>query len=62
MTSYANSSEHPFVAEGGIAPAGNSPADPFEALDDLMTVIEALCQIGSRSGKYSWPQGNFVYK
>lgn len=48
MTSYANSSEHPFIAEGGIAPAGNSPADPFEALDDLMTVIEALCPV--------WPQ------
>jgi hypothetical protein len=34
---------HPLASEGGI---GESPADsrdPFEVLDDLMQVIEALC-------------------
>jgi hypothetical protein len=35
-----------FAADGGIAhvPAATS-RDPFEALDDLMTVIEALCPV-----------------
>ena len=36
----------PFAADGGIT---HVPAvtvrDPFEALDDLMTVIEALCPV-----------------
>jgi hypothetical protein len=34
---------HPLASEGGIS---ESPADsrgPFEVLDDLMLVIEALC-------------------
>ena len=37
---------HPFAADGGIThvPAVTS-RDPFEALDDLMTVIEALCPV-----------------
>ena len=36
----------PFAADGGIThvPAAIS-RDPFEALDDLMTVIEALCPV-----------------
>jgi hypothetical protein len=36
----------PFAAHGGIThvPAATS-RDPFEALDDLMTVIEALCPV-----------------
>jgi hypothetical protein len=36
----------PFAADGGITyvPAVTS-RDPFEALDDLMTVIEALCPV-----------------
>jgi hypothetical protein len=38
--------EQPFAADGGIThvPAATS-RDPFEALDDLMTVIEALCPV-----------------
>jgi hypothetical protein len=36
----------PFAADGGIThvPA-TTDRDPFEALDDLMTVIEALCPV-----------------
>ena len=36
----------PIAADGGIThvPAATS-RDPFEALDDLMTVIEALCPV-----------------
>ena len=36
----------PFAADGGVThvPAVTS-RDPFEALDDLMTVIEALCPV-----------------
>lgn len=44
----------PFVADGGIAhaPATNS-GDPFEALDDLMTVIEVLCPVWPSRGIFS---------
>ena len=44
--SVPTDNEQPFAADGGIthvpAVAGR---DPFEALDDLMTVIEALCPV-----------------
>lgn len=36
-------SAHHFAAGGGIKPARRSGRDPFETLDDLMTVVEALC-------------------
>jgi hypothetical protein len=38
--------DEPFAADGGIAhvPAATG-RDPFEALDDLMTVVEALCPV-----------------
>jgi hypothetical protein len=38
--------QQPFAADAGIAhvPAASS-RDPFDALDDLMTVIEALCPV-----------------
>jgi len=35
--------EQPVVGEGVIAERPVTNRDPFEALDDLMTVIEALC-------------------
>ena len=40
-------SGQPFAADGGIAhePIAVHSRDPFEALDDLMTVIEALCPV-----------------
>jgi hypothetical protein len=36
----------PFAADGGMtyAPTATN-RDPFETLDDLMTVIEALCPV-----------------
>ena len=39
-------SDKPFAADGGITlvPAATG-RDPFEAFDDLMTVIEALCPV-----------------
>ena len=36
-------STHPFAAEGGVPYTPDANRDPFEALDDLMTVVEALC-------------------
>lgn len=53
MSSFVKSAEprqpHPFAADGG---AGATPSqqsrNPFEILDDLMVVIEALCP--------TWPQ------
>jgi len=36
---------HPVVlfADGGVSVPMSSDRDPFEALDDLMTVMDALC-------------------
>jgi hypothetical protein len=47
-------SGQPFAADGGIAyvPAATS-RDPFEALDDLMTVIEALCPVWPKRAIFS---------
>jgi hypothetical protein len=33
----------PFAGAGGVAVAPHSARDPYEVLDDLMTVVEALC-------------------
>jgi hypothetical protein len=38
----------PFAADAGTSALPHSDRDPFEALDDLMTVVEALCP--------RWPQ------
>ena len=38
--------QQPFANDGGIIHvAAATNRDPFEALDDLMTVIEALCPV-----------------
>ncbi len=44
--SVPTDSQQPFAADGGIThvPAATN-RDPLEALDDLMTVIEALCPV-----------------
>jgi hypothetical protein len=34
---------HPLSGDGGISSPPSDRRDPFEALDDLMQVIEALC-------------------
>jgi len=46
--------EQPLAADGGLThvPAATS-RDPFEALDDLMTVIEALCPVWPRREIFS---------
>jgi hypothetical protein len=33
------------VAEGGVHVEDSSERDPFERLDDLMAVVEALCPV-----------------
>lgn len=43
MNSCTKSTDHIFAADGGIAAPASSERDPFEVLDDLMVVIEALC-------------------
>ncbi|MET0658887.1 MAG: hypothetical protein ABW110_12095 [Steroidobacteraceae bacterium] len=48
MTSSDNSSDQPFVASAGVTPVVADHRDPYEVLDDLMTVVEALCN--------DWPQ------
>jgi hypothetical protein len=39
----SNQAQQPFAAAGGITTAPVSKRDPYEALDDLMVVVEALC-------------------
>jgi hypothetical protein len=45
MNSSDNPKVYPLVAEGGAAYKVDPSRDPFEALDDLMTVLEALCPV-----------------
>jgi hypothetical protein len=42
MTSSNKSDPFPFVAESGVPYTPTTERDPFEIMDDLMTVIEAL--------------------
>lgn len=44
MSSCNRSTEY-FVAEGGVATPVSSERDPFQVLDDLMVVVEALCPV-----------------
>jgi hypothetical protein len=48
MNSLQKSVEQPFAADGGIQVPPSPPADPYQALDDLMAAVEALCP--------TWPQ------
>lgn len=44
MSYSAKPRDPPIAAEGGLAAQPASPPrDPYEALDDLMVVVEALC-------------------
>jgi hypothetical protein len=43
MNSSDSPKDFPFVAEGGVPYTPDLSRDPFEALDDLMAVVEALC-------------------
>jgi hypothetical protein len=43
LLSTSGEQTHPLVAEGGIPYTPDPNRDPFEALDDLMTVVDALC-------------------
>ena len=48
MSSFAKPIESPFAAEGGLRSQPPVAGDPYEALDELMAVVEALCPV--------WPQ------
>jgi hypothetical protein len=58
--SVLTGSGQPFAADGGIAyvPVATS-RDPFEALDDLMTVIESLCPVWPNRETFS-PADRFL--
>jgi hypothetical protein len=42
----------PFVADGGLQAAAPSHRDPYEALDDLMAVVEVLCPVWPLRGTF----------
>ena len=44
----AESGDQPLVTEGGLQEDISSNRDPFEILNDLMLVVEALCPV--------WPE------
>lgn len=44
-TSSEKSNEVFFAADGGLDAPMPPPADPFQALDELMAVIEELCPV-----------------
>ncbi len=48
MNSLKKSVEQPIADDGGIQAPPGTPADPFQALDDLMAAVEALSP--------TWPQ------
>jgi hypothetical protein len=43
MSSLKKPIEQPFAGAGGIQVPHSPPADPYQALDDLMTAVEILC-------------------
>lgn len=43
MKSSAKPPEEPLAAEGGVRAAIGEAADPYQALDELMAAVEALC-------------------
>lgn len=43
MKSSAKPAEPPIAAEGGVRPRMAATTDPFQALDELMVAVEALC-------------------
>lgn len=45
MNSSEKLTDSPFVAEGGVSSPSPAPADPYQALDELMAVIEELCPV-----------------
>jgi len=48
MNSSKQPIEPPLVRDGGIARPPCGTRDPYEALDDLMAVVEVLCPV--------WPE------
>lgn len=48
MNSSMKPIEYPIAAEGGVVAPVADVQDPFETLDNLMFVVEALCP--------TWPQ------
>lgn len=45
MSSSEKSTDAPIIAEGGVNVPSPAPADPYQALDELMAVIEELCPV-----------------
>ncbi len=45
MSCSEKSTDAPIVAEGGVNTPPSAPADPYQALDELMAVIEELCPV-----------------
>ena len=53
MTSLPKSNDPPFAAGGGLAAPPFVGEDPYQTLDDLMSVVEALCPVWSPRAVFS---------
>jgi len=53
MSSFVKSTEPPFAAEGGLDAPVRREQDPYQALDDLMAAVEALCPVWPQRGKFA---------
>ena len=58
MSSFEKSTDVPMVAEGGLTSPIAAPIDPFQALDDLMVVVEELCPVWPERATFANEAGN----
>jgi hypothetical protein len=52
MNSLKKPIDQPFAAGAGIQLPRSPPADPYQALDDLMAAVEILCPTWPKRGTF----------
>ena len=45
MSSFVKTAKPPIAASAGLQSVPPRPADPYQALDELMAVVEVLCPV-----------------
>jgi len=53
MNSFVKSADAPLAASGGLEAPRPALDDPCQALDELMSVVEALCPVWSERPTFS---------
>ena len=52
MNFSATQTETPLAGEGGLSAPAWAGEDPYQALDDLMAVVETLCPVWPQRAKF----------